>query len=441
MFDQLVTPDRLRAAWDLVSRDGLGAGADGEGVAAFQAAAELRLVRLAADLRGGTWRPGPWVIAGGAVLAPVADRVVMTAVATGLPEMGLPEMGRPIPPGDPAAVMARLAALRDDGAVYLLDGAVTHVTDLVPHGLLLDRVAAGGGDARLVDLIGLLLAAADDARADGRGQGIPRGLPVSALLAGLHLEAVATEIAAAGLFPVPAGDEILILATGAAAAEDARGRMLALLADHGLYVDVDLPRMIRLDQAGPRLGRIMARMMAPPRPADPAAGAEWPARPLYLLAPGHRLGIDDRAFTVEAAETGERLDSRPAAAVSRIELAPGVQAAAATLRAALARDIPVALLDGIGGVQAWLTTGADHHAPRHLAQARHLLDPARRHALARLVVDARLQNMQALLKRLDRRKRLVSVEGAAERLKRKPCPICWRWPTRRRRSTGRRWVS
>lgn len=406
MFDQLVTPDRLRAAWDLVSRDGLGAGGDGEGVATFQAGLDLRLARLAADLLGGTYRPGPWLIAGGAVVAPVADRVVMTAVATGLPD--------PSSDGDPAAVMARLAALGQQGAVHLLDGTITHVTDLVPHDLLCERLAALGGDARLVDLVGMWLAVADPED----GLGVPPGLPVSGLLARLHLGAVAARIAAAGVHLVPAAGEILVLATGAAAAEDARGRMLALLADHGLYVDVDLPRMIRLDQAGPRLGRIMARMMAPPRPADPAPGAEGPARPLYLLTPGHRLGIDDRAFTVEAAETGDRLDSRPAAAVSRIELAPGVQAAAATLRAALARDIPVALLDGMGGVQAWLAPPPMHQAPRHLAQARHLLDPARRHALARLVVDARLQNMQALLKRLDRRKRLVSVEGAAERLKR-----------------------
>lgn len=60
MFDRLPAPDRLREGWSKMLRNRGGPGGDGESLDAFRIGVEPRLARLAADVRGGTWRPGPY---------------------------------------------------------------------------------------------------------------------------------------------------------------------------------------------------------------------------------------------------------------------------------------------------------------------------------------------------------------------------------------------
>ena len=59
MYDALLQPDRLRAAWKRVRANGGATGGDGESAAMFAADLTARLDRLATDLSTGRYRPGP----------------------------------------------------------------------------------------------------------------------------------------------------------------------------------------------------------------------------------------------------------------------------------------------------------------------------------------------------------------------------------------------
>lgn len=457
MFDRLLAPDRLWEAWFKVLRNRGGPGGDGESLDAFRIGVETRLARLAADVRGGTWRPGPYRLLdvpkddGGTrrlAIPCVADRVLMTSAALVMGPM-LDATFEPSSHGyrpgrGVRTAIARVESLRDQGFHWVLDADITRFFDRVPHDRLLDRLREATGDARLVDLVGLWLDGYDPTGEAGRGGGLglPQGAPISPLLANLYLDTVDERIAAAGLHLVRFADDFVILAADEAAAEGARAHVAALLADHGLHLHPDKTRVVSFDQGFAFLGKLFVRALVLPRPDDdptpkavvrPATAPPAPdpiamtpgdpeaspiLRPLYVVEPGRRLSVRNQAFTVEEIETGRELIALPAARVGRIDLGHRVAADARALRHAAAARIPVALLDGLGGVEAWLEPDGGARGQRHLAQARHILNPDSRLTLARLLVDARLQTTQALLKRLNRRKRLATVDAAADRLKR-----------------------
>jgi CRISPR-associated protein Cas1 len=73
----------------------------------------------------------------------------------------------------------------------------------------------------------------------------------------------------------------------------------------------------------------------------------------------------------------------------------------------------VSFVNGRGETLGHLACRLSPHAGRHLAQARHALDPALRLDLARRIVIGRLANQRALLRRINHRRGLAFVARSA----------------------------
>ena len=138
--------------------------------------------------------------------------------------------------------------------------------------------------------------------------------------------------------------------------------------------------------------------------------------PLYVLDRDARLATHGECFEVQ--QGGRAILRVPAMQVGRVEAGPGVAVADEAIRLAADHGLMLCLLDGAGRALASLMPPVDDHAGLHLAQARQVLEPEARTAMAAVLVAGKLRNQHALLKRLNRRRKLPQVEAACERIKR-----------------------
>lgn len=451
LFARVTDPESLRLAFDRVRANGGGPGGDGQSIAHFARGLDLRLDRLSASLRHGTYRPGPLrhvaipkKSGGRRLLAipTVSDRVVQTAAASVLQpilEREFEDSSFAYRPGRSVQqAIARVLELGRAGFSYAIDADIERYFDNVPHAPLLRRLAQVVPDERLVELCALWL---EEAESDGIG--LPQGSPTSPLLANLYLDDVDEAIAAADpdIRLVRYADDFIVLCRSRARARSLIERVAAILAAHGLILNPEKTRLVSFAEGFRFLGQSIG---APPpeepapepaEPLEPAAAEseqrpiahadEIPAtgagtslvpivRPLYLLSPGLRLTLRNDTFSVE--EDGTERLALPPRAVDRIELGPAADATAAALRHAMVHDIPVSFVEAHGGAVGHAVGRFDRHAERHLAQARIVLDPAARLDLARRIVEGRIVNQQRLLKRLNRGRHLPAVRNTAERL-------------------------
>jgi len=237
-------------------------------------------------------------------------------------------------------------------------------------------------------------------------------------------------------------DDFLLLCKGDLAARDARDEMAALLAAEGLELHVEKSRIVTFSQGVRFLGHVFVNGMiwkeieadetppeaavidapreeAPEPPVEaPLRGAYAPRqRVVYVVTPGHRLTADGETFVVRApdgAEEGRIAHGR----VDRFEVTGAADIDAAALDLAGATDTVIARVDGFGRTLGLWSPMTDDRASRQLAQARHVLDPALRMALARQIVEGRILSQRGLLRRLTRGKPNAGVAAAAPKLKR-----------------------
>ena len=447
--------DTLWAAWERVRANNGAAGGDGVTVAQFSAIAEGRLSHLSHGLRTGRYRPAP----SRRVLIPkrsggwrpldipaVVDRVAQAAVALTLSPVLDPtfeDASFAYRPGRSVAdAVARVAKHRRDGFTWVVDGDIVRDFERVSHEALLTRLDGAIDAPELVDLIGLWLESYAP-----HGLGLPQGSPLSPLLANLYLDAVDEAIEGRGIRLVRFADDFVLLARTEAAAGDALARMRALLAGHGLELHAEKTRIVPFEQGFRFLGHLFVRSMvwrevgqdatpaedaiaeaeraallaqdpSAPLSSEPEGDAGLPVpgrfsarrRVLYVLEPGRRLTARGEAFAVLDGEA--TLLSLPQARVDRIELGAEVDFDPAALDLAAASDTDLVRVDGRGRTLArWQPIGPER-GRRHLAQAALVLDPARRAALARILVTGRVFNQRQLLKRLDRSRRDPDVRKA-----------------------------
>jgi CRISPR-associated protein Cas1 len=475
-FDALSGLPALTTAWLKTRRKGGGPGGDGESVEAFERAAEARLARLSQELRAGYYRPGPLrrldlpKPTGGSrrlAIPCVVDRVVQRSAADLLAALLEPQFENDSfayrPGRSVRQAVDRVAALRRQGFTHVVDGDIRAYFDSVPHGPLLEKLAAHGAENRVVELVALWL---DGAFPEGRG--LPQGSPVSPVLANLYLDAL-DEAFGERKSPVRIvrfADDFVLLARSRLAAEGAMARARDMLAEHGLELHPEKTRLVRFEDAFTFLGRKFVRSLvveidaedgdtvphvAPTAPEPPGAPAgtgadpRWtlipaprPRRtdplpeamdgdrdsedfaaglaPLYVLEPGRILTPEGEGFAVH--EGARCLLRVPAALVGRIDLGAGVEASDAALRLAADHEIPVTLLDGAFRPQSVLLPAIRGDAGLHLAQSRLALDPALQGPQAGAFAGGRIRGMHALLKRLNRRRNLPDVDAAGDRLKR-----------------------
>ena len=467
LFRDVTAIEGLTRGWRRVAENGGAAGGDGMTIARFSHNAAERLVELSRSLRDGSYRPGPLRCvdipksAGGVrrlTIPPVADRVVQSAVAqtlTPLLDQEFEEGSFGYRPGRGVAdAVRRVEDLRRQGYVWAVDADIDDFFDTIPIDALIRRLTRSISESPLIDLIARWLE-----HAATLGRGIAQGSPLSPLLANLYLDDLDEAIASAGVRIVRYADDFVVLTKDRPAAEAALARIERSLAEHGLRLDRDKTKLkgydeslkflgtsfvrgwaLRLEEAERGQGehsfeallREIARVdekqaletqgAAEEEAREQRAGLDRGIRLLHVGEPGRRLGLRNFSFAVhEAAERvapgaeSELVAIHPAR-IDRIEIGPRVTPDLAALRHALAHGIPVAFLDGHGATEGQLAPVIAPRAFRHLAQARHLLDPSLRLALARIIAVGRIANQRSLLRRINHRRGVMGVDEIAVKL-------------------------
>lgn len=466
VFDRATAPEALQAAWARVHGNGGAAGGDRMTLATFAATAPQRLARLRVALRDGSYRPRPLrrvaipKDSGGErvlTIPSVIDRIAQTAFAqalTPLLDREFEESSFGYRPGRSVQdAVRRVSELRASGLTHVVDADIAAFFDNVPHDRLLARLGESMEDGPATQVIGLWLE-----HAGTNGRGLAQGSPLSPLLANLYLDRLDEAFAARGVRIVRFADDFVILCDSRAGAAATLARVRALLAAHGLDMNPDKTRITSFEQGFRFLGTLFVRSLAmvspEPAPAETTAllrllagedeaqaeasataeaaeererraGLDPVQRVLYIVSADRRLHLRNQAFSVQegTAESGavpywQEILALPHQRVDRIELGPEATATPAALRQAIATETPVAFVNGHGETLGWVSAGLTPHGARHLAQARHVLDPALRFALARTLVDGRVRNQRALLRRLNRERHQTGVVGALANLNR-----------------------
>lgn len=459
LYDRVAAPATLRAAWAKVHANGGAAGGDGVSVERFALVAESLIERLSRDLRSGTYRPGP----ARRVLVPkksggvrpldipcVGDRVVQGAATLVLDPVLDPHMedasfayrkGRSV-----ARAVARVAALRRQGFTHVVDGDIRSYFERIPHDRLMEKLERHVDDAALVDLVWLWLETYSLT-----GRGVPQGAPISPLLANLYLDSVDEAIETRGVRLVRFADDFILLTKTPTSAEKALAEMRTLLAAESLELHPEKTRLVSFEEGFRFLGHVFVRSLvvqevheddvpsedaiaaaesflreqeanARARPGDEAEAPPDgrrradPVFPVYVVEPGRTL--EARGARLRLVDEIGRVVDLPPGRIDRIELGPGSHATLDALDLAAANVVEVLRVNGRGEVVGRYEAEGPERARRHLAQARLVLDPERRARLAQAIVDARVRNHRALLRRLNRKRADPEVTAACVALNR-----------------------
>ena len=454
LYDQVASVQMLAKAFDRVRFNNGAAGGDGISVQHFASSADLRLRRLAHELRTGRYLPGPlrrvYIPKSSGGLRPldipcVVDRVVQAAAALVLDPILDREMepssfayrrGRSV-----AHAVARVASLRREGYRHVVDGDIVRFFERIPHERLIVRLEKYIDDPALIDLVWLWLESAMPS-----GLGVPQGSPISPLLANVYLDQIDEEIEGRGIRLVRFADDFLLLCKSEGLAETALGKMKTMLARHGLELHASKTRLVDFDQGFRFLGHMFVRSMivkevdmdetpsedaiaaaeaatdafrkfAEPvfADADAASGGRAPRlRPLYVIEPGRRL--EAAGETLKVTENGVDKLALPPGRIGRIELGPDTDATLAALDLAQAWDIEVVRVNGFGQPVARYEAPDHDRSQRHLAQAACHLDEPKRVDLARRIVAGRIFNQRVLLRRLNRERKDGQIALACQQL-------------------------
>lgn len=451
LFARVSAPEMLQRAWSKVWSNGGAAGGDYVTVEAFARNVVARLSRLRRALRDGSYRPGPVREVhvpkrSGSGLRKLAipcvvDRVAQTAAAMVLTPL-LDEEFEPSsfgyrPGRSVKQAVARVMAARSEGFNWVVDADIENYFDSIPHDGLMERWAQSVSHGPLTELVWLWLTSAEPS-----GRGVAQGSPLSPLLSNLYLDRLDEALFAHDMRLVRFADDFVILCRSEHGAERAMKRAARLLAGHGLKLNMEKSRIIDFERGFRFLGHLFVRSMAlktTPEKADEndirelmrelarkeareaAAEADRQAREasmrargyspgfrvLHIMSADRRLNIRNQSFTVEEARGGpgeglrwRELIAIPHREVDRIDIGPSAGFTEEALRHALATDTAVAFVGGHGETLGWACEPLAERAGRHLAQAKVALDEGERLRLARILVEGRLRNQRAMLRRI-----------------------------------------
>ncbi|MGH6847847.1 MAG: CRISPR-associated endonuclease Cas1 [Methylocella sp.] len=459
VFEEATSIDGLSRGWERVWSNQEAAGGDGVSVKNFAFGVQAKLAALSGTLREGHYLPLPLRVttipkpAGGLrtlTIPSVRDRVAQSSIAlvlTPLLDAEMEESSFGCRPGKSVADAAnRVERLRREGFIWTIEADIYDFFDTIPIDPLAARLEASISESPLAELIAIWLEPAAV-----KGRGLAQGSPLSPLFANLYLDDLDEALAQRGLRIVRYADDFVVLAKDRPLAEAGFDKIEKLLAARGLALDRQKSRLLAYDDTLRFLGHVFVRgwamqaqdgetpdmMTALRRLAEAdeasaaeaareeeaegtraAAGYDRGLRILYVREPGRRLGLKNQSFAVHEApgagdDAGRELVAVHHARIDRIEIGPRVETDLETLRHALCCAIPIAFVGGHGAAIGHLAPTLGQHAGRHLAQARHALDPALRLDLARKIVIGRLANERALLRRANQRRGLAFVARAA----------------------------
>ncbi len=160
-----------------------------------------------------------------------------------------------------ASALARVEELRSAGFRFVVDADVSAYFDRIPHGLLLERLAAVGLPPELERLFEAWVRAEvfDGERVFQVLTGIPQGSVVSPLLANLYLDKLDEALAEAGLGLVRYADDFLVLAKSAAEAAAALELTAEVLAELELALHPEKTALRTFDEGFQFLGAFFHR--------------------------------------------------------------------------------------------------------------------------------------------------------------------------------------
>lgn len=466
LFIQATRPQALEAAWDRVRANDGAAGGDRMTCAAFGLLSRNRLDELHQELVSGRYHPGPVrhveidKPSGGKrrlTIPCVRDRIAQTAVTQTLVpllEAEFEDVSFGYRPGRSVKqALQRVYQLRRAGYVHTLDADITACFDSVPHDRLIERLLVSVSQSPLTDLIELWLETGAD-----HGRGLPQGSPLSPLLANLFLDQLDEALMETPMRIVRYADDFLVMAKDLAGAEKARKLVETTLHDLGLSLHPQKTALRDYDDTVRFLGTEFVRSLvltggddtvpmgeteallariaqldreqqeqrdkdAAQRHDERAVGHDRGVSTLYVTQKGRRIDLQNHSFAVR--ETHPAPDGSPdvetlavlhPSLIDRIEVGNRSDISLDAMRNALAHGVEVALVNGFGETIGTLTGPLPQRATRHLAQARHALDPDLRLALACQFVEGRLKNQRALLRRINQRRGLAEVDKLATRL-------------------------
>lgn len=449
LFAEITDLATLSAAWERVKDNDGAAGGDGETVGQFAAQAPSRLLALRADLRGGRYHPGPHRLvaipkADGTTrplsIPCVVDRVVHTALAQVLtPRLDhhMAEGSFGYRPGRSVAqAVERIERFRDAGFCWVVDADIERYFETVPHDALMALLERVIDDRDVLGLIEQALVAASDL-----GRGLAQGSPLSPLLSNLYLDSFDDDIEQGAVRLVRFADDFVLLCKSQDKAQALLPRIADLLEQRGLRLNPEKTRIVDFAQGFRFLGHLFVRSLAlkvepedddvlrqiaiddaraaqdrEDEQAQDRAGWRATQRVLYVHDGKRRLGLRNQSLTVE--EDGHELIALPCQSIQRIDLGPDAEAEPQALRQAVAAGIVVQFVDGFGATRGVLAPPPIRQGGLHLDQARLVLEPDRRIALARILVAGRIHNQRALLRRLDKPPRSPALDEALTKLNR-----------------------
>ena len=425
---RLVTdPVNLYAAWEAVRAGDMADAIPSVQASRFAADLTGNIARIAEELEGGTYAPGPLQRIdlpkrNGGVrrlrVPSIRDRVAERAVG----QVVAPLLDPSLTPWSFAYraglgvrdAIRTLAALRDEGAAWVVRGDFADCFDSLDRGLLLATLADHCPDPWLLSLAERLLArpARHWRWLERRTRGTPQGAPLSPLLCNLYLHRFDESMLGRGHpvvrfaddFAIPAGDKADADAALAAAREEA-----AMI---HLELNEDKTRLAAFQEGFPFLGTDFGDVYPA---AEPDGARPEPARKVvYVGVQGARLRLHDGQLHVD--HDDELLLTIPISHVGQIVLFGNVGLSAYLRSHTLIEGIEVVFLSRRGHWLGRLDGPRAVNTTLRKQQYRAADDEALRLALARGFVAGKLANLRALLLRYHRRDAASELLEAAREL-------------------------
>lgn len=276
LYDKVVAPASLKAAWDRINhrtsgkKRRQGAGVDGMTVAKFERRAEQELQKLGEQLSTGRYRASPVrrhyiPKLGSGKLRPlglptVRDRVVQEACRSMIEpifEAEFLDKSHGFRPGksvETACVQVERNLLA--GKVWVVDVDIEKCYDAIPHEPLIDRVARRVSDGKILELIRSFLKSGvlEEMNVRYETTGTPQGGIVSPVLANIYLHDLDMALEAHGVAWVRYADDVVALCQSRDEASQTLELIREVLRGLGLKLSPEKTRIVHFEEGFDYLG-------------------------------------------------------------------------------------------------------------------------------------------------------------------------------------------